>query len=191
MVQSLISRARARCRRACPCRAELELGERRREFDELIGGGIHRRRSARLCGAADRGCSVRTRGPRWRRTSAGSVTPPKTRRRATPGWPRTRSPSGTQVLAHWRLDWRCRRAASSSANAPTVDCAELTMPFAEYEWLRQNPWRFVAPPWTRRAGHRARRRAALRVRDRREARREPVAGSSRRNPAAISIRSVS
>src|SRR5258707_11020303 len=27
------------------------------------------------------------------------------------------------------------------------DCTRLlTMPFAEYEWLRQNPWRFVVLP---------------------------------------------
>ena len=130
--------------------AELELGERRREFvfNELVEAGYtggdlldflvrltgmsaHDARAAvtdyerRLHDAAE------DASPRDARLAENEIAFRDDNEVVAHGGPGLAVPTEVELICECS-DRGCRRP--------------LTMPFAEYEWLRQNPWRFVVLP---------------------------------------------
>jgi hypothetical protein len=129
--------------------AELELGERRRVFvvDELADAGY--------AGAELLGYVMRLTGLD-EREARGLIEERDREVRASSDVPK-RDASLAQNEISFRAANERRTHAHDRLTPPkqvevVCECSDracartLTMPFAEYEWLRQNPWRFVVLP---------------------------------------------
>ena len=130
--------------------AELELGDRRREFvvDELLDAGYTGvpllDYVVRLTGLDVR--EARTLVEERERLAAhapGDVSSRDTRLAANEISFREaneqRAQSHDHLVSRERVELVCECSDRSCTRT-------LAMPFAEYEWLRQNPWRFVVLP---------------------------------------------
>ena len=130
--------------------ADLEIGDRRRAFvvDELIEAGFT---GSSLCDFVMRLTGLDERQARAlvaaheRRPPAQSVEVPK----------RDEGLARTEIVFR-RLNERLAHVAAGEqpperlelvCECSDPDCARpLAMPYAEYEWLRQHPWRFTLLP---------------------------------------------
>ncbi len=130
--------------------AELELGERRREFvfNELVEagytGGDLLDYLVRLTGLGAQDARALVADYERRLSDAAEDASPRDARLAQN---EIAFRGVNEVVAHGGPGLPLPTELELVCECSDRDCRRsLTMPFAEYEWLRQNPWRFVVLP---------------------------------------------
>jgi hypothetical protein len=130
--------------------AELELGERRREFvfNELVeagySGGDLLDYLVRLTGMSAQDARAAVADYERRLVDAAEDASPRDARLAQN---EIAFRDGNEVVAHGGPGLPVPTEVELICECSDRNCRRvLTMPFAEYEWLRQNPWRFVVLP---------------------------------------------